>query len=365
MGLTLADVTAHAQRLITDLTDGIERLLDGVTAEDAEVVAIFDPADAEGMQILRELGIDVKDASHEHAFVLRLPQVDLEAAYRRHKYVPIDELPGYEPGTVLVFAFTMSVVVARRYQARPAGSPRGMREVQRTRDVEIWGTGLSLEGKAAIEFIVQKCSPVLLRLWDGSTDRVAIIDSASHGAKTGFVPRDVVVDSLRNVATRAPSRDRDAYLGMADSIAAGPKQGMITCLIQGWGGVQIEHLKFAEMAAGEVREHAKSDEDQLREYVVACRDQKRTLGLLEKSLDRIGSSSPPSAATVAELVALVRHEWHDCDAILAKIPQVMDALLPILTVPAAARLRRILTALLQATTERKRGGAINARGGAG
>ncbi len=364
MEITLADVTGRAETLIAEQAADIERMLEGLTAEDPEVVALFDPEDAEGMQILRELGIDVQGVVDHVAFLLRIRQAELEAAYRRHRYVPIDELPGYEPGTVLLFVFTMKVVVARRYQQRPAGSPPGLREVRRTRDVEIRGAGVSLEGYAAIEFIFQKCSLVLQGLWDGGSDRVALIDSASHGAKVGFIERDVAVDALRSKAPGASAKDRAACLGMADAIAAGPKAGMITCLMQGWGVVGVHYIKMTSTTVAARQEYATPDVDRLHEYIVACREKKRALGLLEKSLDRIGSS-PSSVAAVAELLAMMRHEWQDCAAILAKIPSVVDALLPVFETPEGARLRTILTALFQATTERRRGGAINARGGSG
>jgi hypothetical protein len=68
-------------------------------------------------------------------------------------------------------------------------------------------------------------------------------------------------------------------------------------------------------------------------------------------------------APLAELVALVRHSWQDHAAIQAQIPVVQEASVPLATTPAGARLRGVLMALLQATTERERGGAVNARGG--
>jgi hypothetical protein len=75
--------TVHQRSGVSgSVADGLERLLDGLTAEDPEVVALFEPDDEEGMQILRELGIDVQGANSRHAFVLRTPRVKLEEAYR-------------------------------------------------------------------------------------------------------------------------------------------------------------------------------------------------------------------------------------------------------------------------------------------
>jgi hypothetical protein len=149
---------------------------------------------------------------------------------------------------------------------------------------------------------------------------------------------------------------------MAEGLAAGPIPGTVQCVLNGWGTLQVLHLESRSL--GESPPHYFDDRDEklLHDLIVACRDRKRALGLLEKCRDKIGESSPASAS-LSELVALMRGSWQDCDAILAKIPIVTEAAIPFGLTDVGKRLRGALVALAQATTERQRGGAVNAPGG--
>lgn len=103
---------------------------------------------------------------------------------------------------------------------------------------------------------------------------------------------------------------------------------------------------------------------ELHGYTVACRDRERALAILRKCLDK--AASTPAAAPLAELIAFASEHWEDCNGILERIPASLGAGSAADAVVEPGRRRRaVLTALDQATRERKRGGAINARGGAG
>jgi hypothetical protein len=253
-------------------------------------------------------------------------------------------------------------VVARRFE-EIAGARRGLREVRRTRDVEFEPTGLFVEGAAALEVIVQRCAVTLRGLWDGSDEGVALIQKASHGAKAGFLERGTAIEGLRDAARRVSLPDRTTYDGMVSSLERGPGDGRIQCILQGWGTVQILNLTRASLDTRSPREFGKPEEDVLQQYIVACRDRKRALGLFEKMLDKLGSTTVSSS--LADLLSLLRHDWDDCDGILAKHAVVVEASTHLDPTEATSRLRCALSALWQATTERKRGGVVNARGGKG
>jgi hypothetical protein len=261
---------------------------------------------------------------------------------------------------VLLYVLTMGVVVARRFEKGSAPVAK-LREVRRARDVEI-RTGLAVEGEAAITVILQWSGSALQTLWDRRHERIALIEKAHHGAKVGYIERDVAVSGLRGGATRAPPGDREWYERTAEALAAGPRSGKVACLVEGFGPLQMVWLEESTLAMSAPRPWDDGDEDLLHQWVVACRDQKRALGVLEKCLEKVGEASPASAP-LAELVALVRHSWQDHAAIQAQISVVLEASVPFATTPAGVRLRGALLALTQATTERARGGAVNAGGG--
>jgi hypothetical protein len=120
-------------------------------------------------------------------------------------------------------------------------------------------------------------------------------------------------------------------------------------------------LRFLSLPAGHRTGFKDDDARVLHEYIVACRDQRRALGALEKCLDKLSSTS--MASLLAELVALARHHWDDCDAILAKLEDVARAGRELSNTPAGARLVLVRMAMYQATMDRKQGGAVNAAGG--
>lgn len=361
--LRLADITGHVDRLIKQFESAIEAILDGKTAEEPYIGALFDCGDREGMDIYFEVGLEPGGPPGSY-LVLSVLQQPLDEVLTRHRYRPIDELPGYMPGTILFYVFTHGVVVARRFETF-AGVRRGLREVRLTRDMELPRTGLSLEGPAAVNVIVQWVSPVLRRLWDGSTDRVALIDRASHGAKVGYIARQSAIASLTRLTEDVTTPDRDYFSNKAQSLAAGARPGEIDCIFQGWGPLVVMTLMASSF---EVRPNTRTferrDEDLLAEYITACRDQKRALGIFEKALDKL--TAWHGHGVLAELLAMLRHRWNDCDAILESIKPVLDAFAAAGEPNAnAARLWIAANALWQATTERKRGGAINASGGSG
>ena len=284
--------------------------------------------------------------------VLDIQHAALTAALEKHDFVPIDEIPDYMPETVILYVLTMGVVVARRFEK---GTQRitALREVVRTRDVEFKMT-LDARGEVAEAMLIQQCTAMLKRLWDGGTERVAIILKASHGAKVGFYDRDVVVGMLRAAPDPEVGRIARSFA------AAGPKEGVIHCVIDGWGGFVIRSMDMASFAAAKPMDRAQ--EDMLQGWIVACRDQQRALGMFEKCLDKIGPGTPVSEP-LADLLALLRHQWASHDAILAQARLLNNAAIPMPNTPARARLLGTLLALTQATAERQRGGSLNIRGG--
>ena len=85
------------------------------------------------MQIYRELGFEAEVRRHE-AMVIDILQKPLDDALARHGWVPLDERPGYSPGTVLLYVLTMGVAVARRFEkgdacVQAAGSARANRRL--------------------------------------------------------------------------------------------------------------------------------------------------------------------------------------------------------------------------------------------
>ena len=355
----LAEVTRRVDRIIADYGAVILAIVNGLTAESPYVAAFFDGADAAGMQIYRELGFEA-EIDPRGGTVLDILQKPLDGALRMHGLVPVDELPGYLPGTVLLYVLTMGVVVARRFEKGPA-DVAALREVRTARDVEV-RTGLAVEGEVAKEVILQRSGSMLKTLWDRSNERIGLIMRASYGVKVGYIERDVAISAVREEATAAPPGDREWYERTVEALAAGPRSGKVACLIQGFGPLQMVWLEESSLATSAPRHWGDRDDDLLHQWIVACRDQKRALGLLEKCLDKIGGASPASAP-LAELVALVRNSWQDYAAIQAQIPVVMEASLPFAMTPAGSRLRGTLLALIQGTVERERGGAVNARGG--
>jgi hypothetical protein len=352
----LAHVTSRADYLIRLYSVPIKAILANITAEQPYVGALFDSSDDEGIAIYRELGFTA-EASRDSVHVLDVLQAPLEAALRRHNYVPIDERGSYEAGTVLLFVFTGGAVVGRRFEA-PAG--KALREVKRNRDVQFVFRG-HLDHAAAIQVILERAAPVLQQLWDRGTERVALIESVSHGATVGYISRETAIEGLREAATRLPPDHVKACRGMADALGDGSRPGQVPCIIQGWGALELSWLDARSLGTPATRYFDDDAEAVLHEYIAACRIQKRALGLLGKCVDGLGDS-PPSAP-VRELVTLLRDAWGDHDAILAKILALHDMAASIFATDAGKRLRVTLLALEQATMERQRGGAVNARGG--
>ena len=330
-----------------------------LTAESPYVVALFDGSDAEGMQIYRELGFEAEVSAGSWT-VMDILQRPLEAGFRRHNYVPLDEWTDYVAGTVLLYVFTKGVVVARRFE-KGDGPLTTLREVKRSRDIELH-TNLKVQGIPAFEIMVQKCAPMLRKLWDGDNDRVAWIAWASHGAKVGYVTRAAALTSFRDTAKlRRETAPDSATLQdrIAEQLAAGPHPGQINCVITGWSEPLHLRLDVRSLTVHPPREFGARQEDLIRERIEACRDQRRALGLLEKCLDKLGPASP-ATGPLLDLTALVRHQWQDCSAVLAAIPVVQEAAMTLGLNANADRLRVALLALTQATIERKRGGAMKA-----
>jgi len=355
----LADVTSHVDSLISKLEIGIVPIMTKLTAESPYVVALFEGSDPEGMEIYRELGFtaEIQPGSWTVMDILEQP---LEEAYRKHNYAPIDELAGSVPRTVQLFVFTMGVVVVRRFE-KGEGPITKLREVKLTRDIELRST-LTLNGPAALEVIGQKCAPMLRRLWDAGSDRVGYIQWASHGAKVGFIDRKAAARGFRENAAQS-SRDSSHLLRLAEALDVGPQPGELPVVFNGWGAHTLLKLDTRSFTAGKgIREVGPREEDVIHERIVACRDQKRALGIFEKCLDKIGASSPASAS-LAELVALLRHSWRDCGAISAQIAIVQQDAYRLGPTGAGDRLRGALLALTQATIERRQGGALNTPGG--
>jgi hypothetical protein len=360
--MRLADITRHVDQLTAKFTQAIEAVLDGKTAEQPYIGALFDCSDPQGMEIYFEVGLQPGGNPGSY-LMLSVLQEPLDQVLAKHNCVPIDETPSYVPGTILLYVFTRGVVVARRYETF-AGVRRGLREVRLMRDVQFDPTGLRLEGGPALTLIVQRCGQVLRRLWDRGTDRVALIDWASHGAKAGYIERKLATETLERLSADATGRDRDDFREMAARLAAGGRPGEIDCIVQGFGPLLLIALPTAtfEPSHPAKRPFGKEDEELLAEYVAACRDRTRALRVFEKALDKLKAG--PAQLLVAELLAALRHDWDDCDAILARVEPAIDALRPSgMRDVSTVRLWLALNGLSQATTDRKRGGAINAVGG--
>jgi hypothetical protein len=349
---SLADARKHVDDLVRRALRQVLEIVNALTAEDDHVAAIFDHDDREAMQIYEELGFRAASYGDRGATVMDIQQDALDDALRRRRYVPIDELPNYQAGTVLLYVLTRGVAVARRYE-KAETAVMALREVVRTRDIEI-RSGLRVESAAAIHIILQRCAPLLQRLWNGKNDRVALVQRASHGAKVGYLDRQFASDALRRAVPDVAD--------LADRIARGPHDAMVDVVFRGWGTTQILSLEPSSMRARAVRNFDDEDEALLHAWIVACRDQKRALGLLEKTLDALGPSATASTL-LADLIALIRYQWTACAEIAALIPKVRRAAVPLGATPAATRLHGVLVALGQATTERQRGGAINSNGG--
>ncbi len=357
---TLAQIAERVDHIIATYGAGILHFVNKLTAECPSVIALFDGADADGLQLYKYLGFET-EVPPGSVTVMDILQQALDAALVPFGYEPIDELPGYEPGTVLLFVFTMGVVVSRRFE-QGDGTVTKLREVKRIRDVEI-KTGLTVEGALAIEVLVNRSAATLRQLRDPGGDWVGLIARSPHGAKVGYIERSVAIRGMRaSGAAAATPADQDWYRRMVDELVARPRAGQFGCLIEGWG--PMRHVWIAErlMPAEVQRPLEANGEDLLQELIVACRDQRRTLRLLEKCLDKLGEASAASPS-LAELVGLVRPTWADCAAIHDQIGVVMHAFMPTSASQAELRLHRALLALAQATIERKRGGALNTRGG--
>jgi hypothetical protein len=189
----------------------------------------------------------------------------------------------------------------------------------------------------------------------------AWIEMVSHGAKAGTVPCTEAVTVVRDAASEAKGADARRYREMAEALAAPPGRTM-ACVIQGWGGLHLVFLDVVPVPVGAIRDFGDEDARELHAYTVACRDRERALAILRKCLDKAGSSAV--AAPLAELVAFASDHWEDCDGILARLRDVMSEVVGADAVIGPGRkLRAVMTALSQATLERKRGGAINATGG--
>ena len=167
----------------------------------------------------------------------------------------------------MLYILTMGVAVARRFEK--GSSPiTELREVVHTRDVEIH-TMLSLEGRAAVHVLLQKCTPMLKRMWDGGSDRVGFVQRASHGAKVGFFERDVAIEMLRSAARH---RKADPEIGriVEPFATTGAQPGVVHCIFSGWGAFAIMHLDAASLAVATGM--GRAEEDVLHGRIVACRD---------------------------------------------------------------------------------------------
>jgi hypothetical protein len=352
----LAGVRKRVDHLLSVYAVPVRGIVATLTPEGHYVAALFDASDADGMQVHREVGLDSSSGSAT-AYVVDVLEEPLQLVFRKHGYDAIDDLGGYAAGSVVLYVFTMGAVVARRFKF-PVGAK--LREVRLARDVEFRMTQ-AFEGRAAMEVIVQRSREALVELWDGGTDRVAFIQSASHGAKVGYIPREVAIGTLRTDAARAGGDDEKVYRGMVEALSDGSTDNL-PCIFRGWGTQELIWFEPSSLARSpSQRPFDDSDVDHLQELVVACRDPKRALGLFKKSLESLAAS--PVAPSLRELVALVRDDWQNCQAILAKMAVVENAALPVALTEPGMRLRGALAALSQATLERERGGAVNGRGG--
>jgi len=351
---TLAEITKRVDQLVVTYRIAIKRIVEALTPEGAYVGALFDACDPDAMAILCELGFEVTPPTT--AMVMDVMERPLHEAMRRHHYWQLDEI-SWEPETILFNVFTKHAVTVRRFES---GDGLELREVRRARDVE-FKAKVPLFGTTAREVIFQRCAAALKELWDPTANRVALIVRAHHGAKVRYVTRKVAIEGLRSPAKETPPDFREAFLRMADAIEAGPRPGTIECVFQGWGTAELVLLAERSFAGIEPDSFTDRDEEALIELIVACRDRKRALGLLKT----VRGTMVPSAITplLVELIALVRDDWDDFDAIVDKAERLMNAAVRESVFDKGFRLRGALLALVHATGDRKRGGPINGRGG--
>src|ERR1700683_1517680 len=112
---TLAQITKRVDHLISTYEVGILALVNDLPAESPYIAALFDGADAKGIAIYRGLGFEAK-VNAKGVMVLDILHRAIDGALRDNERELLDELPGYEPGTVLLYVFTMGAVVARRFE---------------------------------------------------------------------------------------------------------------------------------------------------------------------------------------------------------------------------------------------------------
>jgi len=157
-----------------------------------------------------------------------------------------------------------------------------------------------------------------------------------------------------------PDDDQRYAREVADTLAAGQGEGDIDCLINGWGPIQ--HVRVQARSLDDApRFYGDPDEALLLGHIAACRDRKRALGFLKKSLEKLQTS--PVTPLLVELVRLVREDWENCDAILATATEATNVSASENVPDEGFRLRATLVAILQATTERQMGGPINGPSG--
>ena len=351
---TLAEITKRVDQLVVMYKIPIKGIVESLTPEGAFVGALFDASDTDAMAILRELGFEVTPPTS--AMVMDVMERPLHEAMRRHHYWQLDEI-SWEPETFLFYVFTKRAVTVRRFES---GDGPELREVRRARDVE-FKTKVPLFGTTAREIILQRCGAALKELWDPMGNRVALVERARHGAKVRYVTRKVAIEGLRSPVKETPPDFREAFLRMADAIEAGPRPGTIECVFQGWGSAELLWLAERSFTAIGPDSFTDRDEEVLIELIVACRDRKRALGLLKN----LRETMVPSSITplLVELIALVRDDWDDFDAIVEKAELLMNAAVRESVFDKGFRLRAALLALVHATGDRKRGGPINGRGG--
>ena len=173
--------------------------------------------------------------------------------------------------------------------------------------------------------------------------------------------RKAAVEGLRSPKKETPPDFRKGFLRMADAIEAGRRPGTIDCFFHGWGTAEL--LRLAERSFTAIGPDSFTDqhEDALIELIVACRDRKRALGLLKKQRETMVPSS--MTPLLVELIALVRDDWDNFDAIVDKAEHLKNAVVRENVFDKGFHLRAALLALVHATGDRKRGGPINGPGG--
>jgi hypothetical protein len=111
---------------------------------------------------------------------------------------------------------------------------------------------IDLTGTEAINFLVARAMPKLVKLWDGDMQRIAFIAQVEETLlTTGFWTREHAVEVLRVMTSRnegprygTPAQRRD----VAEIIQAGPRPG-VQCLVLGWDACVLLEIEPDDFGA--------------------------------------------------------------------------------------------------------------------